>query len=77
MARIEDQREDKRSKPSTGRFTSFTSLTTSINQVLIQIKDEGVLTFLGKLKGDPNKGPKKSTVVFTMTTVMIRLTTTT
>ena len=26
-----------------------------IDQVLMQIKDEGTLTFPGKLKGDPNK----------------------
>jgi len=58
MARIEEWREDKRSKPSVGKFTSFTSLTTSIDQVLMQIKDEGTLTFLGKLKGDPNKRSK-------------------
>ena len=38
-----------------GRFTSFTLLTASIDQVLMQIKDEEVLTFLGKLKSDPNK----------------------
>ena len=38
-----------------GRFTSFTPLTTSIDQVLMQIKDEGALTFPGKLKSDPNK----------------------
>ena len=34
---------------------SFTPLTALIDQVLMQIKDEGALTFLGKLKGDPNK----------------------
>ena len=34
---------------------SFTPLTPPIGQVLMQIKDEGALTFLGKLKGDPNK----------------------
>ncbi|XP_050248893.1 uncharacterized protein LOC126696152 [Quercus robur] len=55
MARIGEWREDKRSKPPAGKFTSFTPLTTSIDQVLIQIKDEGALTFPGKLKGDPNK----------------------
>ena len=38
-----------------GRFTSFTPLTVPIDQVLIQIKDEGALTFPRKLKGDPNK----------------------
>ena len=33
-------------------------LTASIDQVLMQIKDEGDLTFPGKLKGDPSKRPK-------------------
>ena len=55
MARTREQREDRRSKPPIGKFMSFTSLTAPINQVLMQIKDEGALTFLGKLKGDPNK----------------------
>ena len=55
MARIGEQWEDKGFNPPTGRFTSFTSLTATIDQVLMQIKNEGVLTFLGKLKGDPNK----------------------
>ena len=55
IARIGDRREDRRSKPLTGRFASFTPLNTLIDQILIQIKDEGVLTFPGKLKGDPSK----------------------
>ena len=55
MARTRERREDRRSKPPTGKFTSFTPLTTPIDQVLMQIKDEGALTFPGKLKGDPNK----------------------
>ena len=55
MARTGDRREDRCSKPPIGRFTSFTPMNTSINQVLIQIKDEGALTFIGKLKGDPSK----------------------
>ena len=55
MARIGDRREDRRSKPPTGRFTSFTPLYTPIYQVLMQIRDERALTFLGKLKGDPSK----------------------
>ena len=44
--------------PLARKFTSFTPLTAPIDQVLMQIKDEGALTFLGKLKGDPNKGCK-------------------
>ena len=54
-ARIGDRRDERHSKPLGGRFTSFSPLTTPINQVLMQIKDEGALTFPGKLKGDPNK----------------------
>ena len=55
MARTREWREDRLSKPPTRRFTSFTPLTASIDQVLMQIKDEGALTFPGKLRGDPNK----------------------
>ena len=55
MARTGEQWEDRRSKPPTGKFTSFTSLTAPIDQILMQIKDEEALTFLGKLKGDPSK----------------------
>ncbi|XP_065634578.1 uncharacterized protein LOC136069711 [Quercus suber] len=49
------RRDERRSKPLGGRFTSFTPLTIPIDQVLMQIKDEGTLTFPGKLKGDPSK----------------------
>ena len=55
VARTGDWWEDRCSKPLTGRFTSFTSLTAPINQVLMQIKDEGALTFLSKMKGGPSK----------------------
>ena len=47
--------EEKRSKPPGGRFTSFTPLNAPLDQVLMQIKDEGSLTFSGKLKSDPAK----------------------
>ena len=50
-----NDREDRRSKPPIGKFTSFTTLTAPIDQVLMQMKDEETLTFPGKLKGDPNK----------------------
>ena len=55
MARTGEWREDRRSKPPERKFTSFTPLTAPINQVLMQIKDKGAITFPGKLKGDPNK----------------------
>ena len=58
MARTGDQRDERRFRPLVGKFTSFTPLTASIDQVLMQIKDEGALTFPGKLKGDPNKRPR-------------------
>ena len=58
MTRTEDGRDDRGSKPPVGRFTSFTPLTALIDQVLMQIKDEGTLTFPGKLKGDLNKRPR-------------------
>ena len=56
--RAEDWREDRRSKLPTARFTNFTPLTTPIDQVLMQIKDNTTLTWLGKLKGDPNRRSK-------------------
>ena len=54
-ARTGDRRDERRSKPSGGRFTSFTPLIAPIDQVLMQIKDEEVLTYPRKLKGDPNR----------------------
>ena len=53
--RTGDRRDEKRSKPPGGRFISFTPLNASLDQVLMQIKDEGALTFPGKLKSDPTK----------------------
>nr|XP_023905316.1 uncharacterized protein LOC112017085 [Quercus suber]XP_023905317.1 uncharacterized protein LOC112017086 [Quercus suber] len=50
-----DRKDDKRSKPPAGKFTNFTPLTAPIDQLLMQIKDEGSLTFPEKLKEDPNK----------------------
>ena len=53
--RTRDRREEKHSKPPGGRFTSFTPLNAPLNPVLMQIMDEGSLTFPGKLKSDPTK----------------------
>ena len=50
-----DRHDEKRSKPSGGRFTSFTPLNAPLDHVLMQIKDEGALAFPGKLKSDPTK----------------------
>ena len=53
--RMGDRRDERRPKPPGGRFTSFTPLNAPLDQVLMQIKDERTLTFLGKLKSDPTK----------------------
>ena len=53
--RTGDRRDERHPKPSGGRFTSFTPLNAPLDQVLMQIKDEGTLAFLGKLKSDPSK----------------------
>ena len=53
--RMGERRDERRLKPSGGRFTSFTPLNAPLDQVLMQIKDEGTLTFPGKLKSDPSK----------------------
>ena len=54
-SRMGDRRDERRPKPSRGRFTSFTPLNAPLDQVLMQIKDEGTLTFPGKLKSDQSK----------------------
>ena len=57
-ARMGDRRDESCPKPPGRRFTSFTPLTASVDQVLIQIKDEEALTYPGKLKGDSNRRSK-------------------
>ena len=57
-ARTGDWRDERRPKRQGGRFTSFTPLTVQIDQVLMQIKDEDALTYLGKLQGDPNRNSR-------------------
>ena len=53
--RTGDRRDERHPKPPGGKFTNFTPLNAPLDQVLMQIKDEGTLTFLGKLKSDPTK----------------------
>ena len=53
--RTGDRRDERRPKPLGGRFTNFTPVNAPLNQVLMQIKDEGTLTFPGKLQSDPTK----------------------
>ena len=54
-AKTGDRRDERCPRPLGGRFTSFTPLTTLIDQALMQIKDEEALTYPRKLKGDPNR----------------------
>ena len=54
-AKTGDRRDERCPRPPGGRFTSFTPLTTLIDQALMQIKDEEALTYPRKLKGDPNR----------------------
>ena len=56
--RTGERRDERRPKPPGGRFTSFTPLNAPLDQVLMQIKDKGTLTFPGKLKSDPSKRPR-------------------
>ena len=53
--RTGDRSDERRPKPPGGSFTSFTPLNAPLDQVLMQIKDKGILTFLGKLKSDLSK----------------------
>ena len=53
--RTGDRCDERCSKPPRGRFTSFTPLNAQLDQVLMQIKDKGVLTFPRKLKSDLTK----------------------
>ena len=54
-SRTRARRDERRPKPPGGRFTSFTTLNAPLDQVLMQIKNEGTLAFPGKLKSDPSK----------------------
>ena len=53
--RTRDRRDERCLKPLGGRFTNFTPVNAPLDQVLMQIKDEGTLTFPGKLQSDPTK----------------------
>ena len=53
--RTGDRHDERRSKPPRGRFTNLTPLNAPLDQVPMQIKDKGALTFPGKLKSDPTK----------------------
>ena len=56
-ARTSIRKDDRRLRPLPGRTVNFTPLYTLLDQVLMQIRDDTTLTWLDKLKGDPNKRP--------------------
>ena len=58
FAQTSNRRDDRRSRPLPGRIVHFTPLNTLLDQVLMQIRDDATLTWLDKLKGDPNKRPR-------------------
>ena len=75
--RTRDRRDERHPKAPGGRFTSFTPLNAPFDQVLMQIKDEGILTFPGKLKNDPSKRSRNNIAASTMTMAMTQLIVTT
>ena len=58
VARTCDRRDERRSRPPPGRMANFTPLNAPLDQVLMQIRDNSTLAWLGKLKGDLNKRPR-------------------
>ena len=56
--RTSDRRDNRRSRPPLGRTINFTPLNTPLNQVFMQIRDNVVLTWPNKLKGDLIKRPR-------------------
>lgn len=56
--RTSDRMDDRRSRTSLGRIVNFTPLNTPLDQVFMQIRDDAVLTWSDKLKGNQNKRPR-------------------
>ena len=55
LSQMSDWRDKRRSKPPLGRTKNFTLLNTSLDQVLMQIRDDVALTWSNKLQGNPSK----------------------
>ena len=55
FAQTNDRRDDRKPKPPPGRTINFALLNNSLDQILIQIRDDMTLTWPDKLKGNPNK----------------------
>ena len=57
-------RDGKKVRSSLGRYSNYTPLNTSLNQVLMQIKDDQSLKWPGRMKGDPSKRNKSKYCCF-------------
>ena len=50
--------DSKKAGSSSGWYSNYTPLNTSLDQMLMQIKDDQSLKWLERMKGDPNKSNK-------------------
>ena len=57
-------RDGKKVRLSLGRYFNYTALNTSLDQVLMQIKDDQSLKWPGRMKGDPSKRNKSKYCCF-------------
>ena len=69
-ARTKDRMDERHSKPLGGRFTSFTPLTTSIDQVVMQIKDKGLWHSPESWRETPTSDLETNIAASIVTTVM-------
>ena len=57
-------RDGKKARPSSGQYSNYTPLNTSLDQVLMQIKDDPYLKWPERMKRDPNKRNKNKYCYF-------------
>ena len=57
-------RDGKKVRSSLGRYSNYTLLNTSLDQVLMQIKDDQSLKWPGRMKRDPSKRNKSKYCCF-------------
>ena len=57
-------RDNRKMGSSSGRSKKYMPLNASLDQVLMQIKDDPSLKWLEKMKGDPNKRNKNKYCYF-------------
>ena len=58
------ERDNRKMSSSSGRSQNYTPLNASLDQVLMQIKDDPSLKWPEKMKGDPNKRNKNKYCCF-------------